>query len=140
MSANDAQESKLKQRLYEVRRRRLRKLADTYDTLTEFALAVDEPLSYISRLLQPGKKGRKNLGEPKARKFELRLGLGTGWLDDDSDTRTVDEAAPAPWPFKSFPRSVWDGLNATEKRKAESMFLTIVQGIEQQREQQKDTG
>lgn len=140
MSGNTAHENKLKERLYEVRRQRLRKVLSEYATKTEFAEASGEPLSYISRLVQEGLAGRKNLGEPKARKIETRLGLPLGWLDghiDGKPSSASNEAAG--WPFR-FPPKIWDDLTSAEKRRAEEQILTTIQGIQAQRYQSKETG
>lgn len=140
MSANNAQEARLQARLYEIRRRNLIKLRAGYDTDVQFADLLGEPPSYVRRLLQDHAKGRKNLGEGKARKFETKLGLTTGALDQEGGKL---QAAPTPsgagWPFK-FPPKIWDALSAAEKRKAEQMFLVLIQGIEGQREDTQETG
>ena len=124
-------------RLYEVRRSRLRLLLDRHESMTEFAEAIGETLNYTSRLVKLSKSGRKNLGETKARKIELRLELPSGWLDQDNGK--ADPPPPKPWPFK-FGRQIWEDLSVVEKRKAEAMLLTIINGIEAEREAQKGTG
>lgn len=138
MTAVDPHAAKMKERLHEVRRRRLRGQLESYATMTEFAEAIKEPLNYVSRLVQLHKKGRKNLGEGKARRIEVLLGKPTGWLDiDEGKTQAVVERND--WPFR-FPRKIWDDLQFAEQRKAEALLLTYIQGMEAQREQRKETG
>ncbi len=125
-------------RLQEVRRVRLRQLIEQqFAGIAEFARAIGEDLNYTCRLVKVQKSGRKNLGEGKARKIEAALGLPPGWLDQDGGdhSRAPEPAAAqsAPtWPFQ-FSRKIWDGLSLSERRRAESMLLTIINGIESER-------
>lgn len=140
MTAKDPATAAMRARLYEVRRARLRLLLEQFASMTEFAAAIDEPLNYTSRLVKLQKVQRKNLGETKARKIELALGLEAGWLDRDNDSAPVPVARKG-WPFSSrFPRAVWDSLSLPEQREAEGVFLTIVNGITSQRSPQEETG
>ncbi len=130
-------------RLYEVRRKRLRQLLEGYETATQFAEAVDESQSYISRLLQHHPKDRKNLGESKARKFEDKLGLPRGWFDiaDDKQAAAMNKPAPASaWPMRTVSPQLWESLSAAEKRKAEALLLTLINGMEAERTLTKDVG
>jgi hypothetical protein len=119
----------------------MRVLLEQYESMTRFAEAIGENLTYTSRLVKLQKSQRKNLGEGKARAIESRLGLPSGWLDQDS------EAPPPPrtnWPFNParLPRAIWDNLSPAEQRKAEAMLLTIINGIEAERAvvRQDETG
>ncbi len=116
-------------RIYEVRRARMRLLLERYANVTELAAAIGETANYLSRLVKLQKNGRKNLGEGKARKIEHVLGLPLGWLDQDMANADVPARS---WPFQ-FNREVWDNLLAPEKRRAESIILTIINGIESER-------
>lgn len=140
MSAKDAQESKLQQRMYELRRRRLRALIEDHGSMTEFATAVGDSLSYLSRLVQVSAKGRKNLGEPKARRYEVKLGLDVGWFDKDENGKAIAVPATEPtyWPFP-FTRKRWEHLPAAEKRRIAGIAFDLIRAYEAQ-EQQKDTG
>lgn len=129
----------IEERLYEIRRAHLRRLRANYRTITEFAKALGERMSYVQRLLSDNMKGRKNLGEGKARQFEVELGLPHGSLDDGTN---VPVGAPAPtevWPH-NFPRAIWDNLSRAEQRKASAMLLTLINGIEAERGDKEDTG
>jgi hypothetical protein len=136
MSALDAQDQ-----LYEIRRNRLRLLRAEFATIAALAKAIDEPASYVSRMLQKVKKGRKNISEEKARKIEGLLGKDTYWLDhaDALSPLVARIDTRSGWPFK-FPRRIWDGLSGAEKRKAEENLLVYVMGLESQRKGKKDTG
>lgn len=140
MTAKDTSADARRTQLHEVRRQRLRKLLEQYESMTEFAEAIGESLNYTSRLVKLQKSGRKNLGEGKARGIEERLGLPKGWLDQDSE-QDVPKARNN-WPFNPsrIPRAIWDNLSPAEQRKAESMFLTIINGIEAERAEQRETG
>lgn len=139
MAPKDSQETNLQQRLYAIRRKRLRDLIATFPSMTEFAAAVGDSTSYICRLTQPITKGRKNMGEPKARKYEVRLGLAHGWFDRDEQGRApIIAPAPTHWPFP-FPRKRWEDLPAAERRRLAAVLGDLVDASET-RAQQKDTG
>lgn len=136
--SRDTDDEQMRARLYEVRRARLRRLLERYSSIVEFAVAIQESPSYTHRLVKLPNKWRKNLGDGKARKIELLLGLPEFWLDNDSAADPIPTLRAA-WPFR-FERAIWDNLTGAEQRRAESMLLTIINGIEAERASQKDTG
>ena len=143
MAVTEPQAGKVQARLYEVRRTRLRELIEGFETMTAFAQAIDEPLNYVSRLVQVRKAGRKNLGEGKAHKIEAKLGLPHGYMDQEGkDKSPAATVTRNHWPFNPsrFPRTIWDALSPAEQRKAEAMFLTIINGIESERAAKRDVG
>lgn len=142
MPTNDPKTAARKARIYETRRLRLRELLDRYDTMTAFAHALGESVAYLGRMVKMQQRGRKNIGEDKARAIEEKLGLARGWLDQEKGAKPLPPPVLRPaWPFSArLPREIWDNLTPAEQRKAEGMLLTIISGIEAERTAQKDVG
>lgn len=112
-----------------------------FKTLKEFAAHIGESDGYAGRMLMTTPKHRKNIGEEKARKIEAKCGKSRGWLDQLPGTSASKSAADAlqdGWPFLTFGRHIWDGLDAAEKRAAEGHLLIIITGIEALRKSKKD--
>ena len=124
-----AQIDQARRESYEIRRQRLLQLSRQYSTVTEFAAVIQEPVNYVYRMLQDHPKGRKNCGDPKARKIELIFDLQRGWLDR-LEGGGVKKAPRPPWPFATVPAELWDSLTPAEKRKAEDSILFLLMGIE----------
>lgn len=123
--------------VYETRRRRLGQLVSEYGNQSELAKRIDRPANYISRMLSRG-KNRKRIGEDIARDIEQRLGKPAYWLDQqEGATPAKHEDA---WPFRAVSRVVWETLSPAERRQAEQHLLTIVMGIEAQRQSKKGAG
>lgn len=140
MTAKDPEAEALQARIYEIRRARLRQLSEQFDSVKAFADALGEDLNYFSRLVKLQKNGRKNLGEAKARRIEAKLGLPIGWLDQATEDHKFQlPERTNPWPF-NFNPAIWEGLTLSERRRAEDLLLTFIQGLEAQRQRTQKTG
>lgn len=79
----------------------------------EFAQAIDVANSTLSALKGEGKSVR-NIGDRLARQIESRLGLASGWLDEDHGE--PEEPSPAQEKFIEAAREWYQRASSKERR------------------------